>query len=277
MASSTRASGIADRRPDAIILVCLFVVGVVSISAGAAPLLTVSPSKQDMTAVLMPPSAAHPLGTDNLGRDLLARLVHGARVSLVVGTMPVVLAILAGGALGLLTGYVGGVLDLLAMRVIDVILALPAIILALSISAFLGQGLQNVIVAIVVVYIPVFARLTRGQVLSLREREFVIAANALGGTARRIIIRHIVPNVMGPVIVQASISVGLAIIIEASMSFLGVGVRPPTATWGGMLKEGYPYIRLAPWLALWPGLAIFITVLAVSLLGDTFQEGGRQL
>lgn len=272
---STRASVIADQRPDAVILVCLLIVGVVAIAAVAAPLLTMSPTKQEMRAVLKPPSAAHPLGTDNLGRDLLARLVHGARVSLLVGTVPVALAILVGGVLGLLTGYVGGVLDLLAMRVIDVILAMPAIILAMSISAFLGQGLHNVIAAIFIVYIPVFARLMRGQVLSLREREYVVAANALGGTASRIIVRHIVPNAIGPVVVQASISIGLAIIIEASMSFLGVGVRPPTPTWGGMLKEGYPYMRLAPWLALWPGLAIFVTVLAISLLGDTFQEDGR--
>jgi peptide/nickel transport system permease protein len=226
------------------------------------------PNFQDYTAFLQPPNLTHPLGTDDLGRDILSRIISGARVSLQVGVIAVGIALLAGVTIGLLSGYWGGRLDDVLMRMIDAVQAFPALILALSITAALGPGVTNAMIAIGVVATPSFARLTRGQVLSVRERDFVAAAHVLGGSSGRIILRHIWPNVTGPIIVQATLLVASAIITEATLSFLGVGVVPPTSSWGSMLRIGYQYLQLAPWLSIFPGLAIFVTVLGFNFLGD---------
>jgi peptide/nickel transport system permease protein len=226
------------------------------------------PAAQDYTAVLARPSLAHLMGTDEMGRDVLSRVIHGSRVSLAVGLLSVALACAAGILVGLAAGYSGGWVDETFMRLVDAVYSFPALLLALAIAAALGPNILNAVIAIGVVYTPSFARLVRGQVLSVRERDFVAAVRALGGGTPRIVLRHIWPNVTAPIIVQGSLSVSFAIITEAALSFLGVGVRPPTAAWGSMLRSGYPYMEQAVWLAVFPGLAIFLTVLGLNFLGD---------
>lgn len=230
------------------------------------------PNRQDYRAVLQAPSSTYLLGTDNLGRDILSRLVHGSRVSLLVGLLSVAMAVALGSMLGLAAGYAPSWVDELLMRVMDAVYAFPAVLLALAITAVLGPGIWNVVIAIGVVYTPIFARLARGQVLSVREREFVTAAQGLGAGWLRVALRHIWPNITAAIIVQASLSVSFAIITEASLSFLGVGVQPPTASWGAMLRTGYAYMERAPWLAIFPGLVIFLTVLGLNTLGDALRD-----
>jgi len=230
------------------------------------------PLRQDYSAYLQPPSRAHLLGTDSLGRDILARIIYGSRVSLAVGVIAVGIAVAVGASVGLASGYCGGRVDNVLMWIVDAIWTFPSLVLALSMAAALGPGIDKVMIAVGVVYIPAFARLVRGQTLSVREREFVIAARALGADDLRMVIRHIWPNVTGPTVVQASLNVATAIITEASLSFLGVGVRPPAPSWGSMLKLGYQYMEVAPWMSIFPGLAIFITVLAFNLAGDGLRE-----
>jgi peptide/nickel transport system permease protein len=239
------------------------------VSAAAADVVApYDPLRQDYRAVLQPPSLAHPMGTDDLGRDVLSRVVHGSRVSLQVGLVSVCLATVAGVIVGLLAGYWGGRLDEALMRLTDALYSFPSIILALAITAALGPGVVNAMIAISVVYMPPFARLVRGQTLSVREWDFVTAARVLGAGHLRIMWRHIWPNVTAPIVVQASLTVSFAVLVEASLSFLGVGVRPPTPSWGSMLNTGYQYLELAPWLSLFPGAAIFVTVLGLNFLGD---------
>ncbi len=242
--------------------------GLIMLAAGAGVLAPHDPFTQSYTEVLHAPSAAHWLGTDELGRDVLSRVVYGARVSLEVGLVAVGLAAVVGAAVGLTAGYLRGWVDEVLMRAVDALYAFPAILLALAITAALGPGVTNAMIAVGVVYIPVFARLVRGQTLSVREREFVAAAVALGASPVRVMTRHIWRNVTAPIIVQASLSVSFAIIVESSLSFLGVGVQPPTPSWGSMLRIGYQYMETAPWLALAPGTAIFVTVLGLNFLGD---------
>ncbi len=247
----------------------LFVVAALVFLALAADVISpYKPATQDYTAVLARPSVVHLMGTDEMGRDILSRVIHGSRVSLAVGLLSVALACVAGVAIGLAAGYYGGWLDEAFMRLVDAVYSFPALLLALAIAAALGPSVLNAVIAIGVVYAPSFARLVRGQVLSVRERDYVAAARALGGGVPRIVLRHIWPNVTAPIIVQASLSVSFAIITEAALSFLGVGVRPPTAAWGSMLRNGYPYMEQAVWLALFPGLAIFLAVLGLNFLGD---------
>jgi len=234
----------------------------------AGVLAPYDPNEQTLTSVLQAPSAAHLFGTDDLGRDILSRVIFGSRVSLEVGLISVSVALVGGCLIGLVAGYWGGLVDEGLMRAMDALAAFPALILALAITAALGMGIGNAMIAIGVVYIPGFARLVRGQALSVRERDFVMAARALGAGNGRIVLRHIWPNVTAPIIVQASLSVGFAIITEAALSFLGVGVRPPTASWGSMLSEGYQYLETAPWMSIAPGAAIFVAVLGMNLLGD---------
>lgn len=226
------------------------------------------PLKQNYTAVLQPPSLAHLLGTDDLGRDMLSRLIHGARISLLVGLVAVGLSMVLGVPIGLAAGYWSGLVDEVLMRITDALYSFPAIILALAITAALGPGIVNAMIAIGIVYTPPFARLVRGQVLSVRERDFIVAERVLGAGDLRIMALHVWPNVAAPIIVQASLSVSFAIIVEATLSFLGVGVRPPAPSWGSMLYNGYQYLELAPWLSLVPGAAIFVTVLGLNFLGD---------
>lgn len=226
------------------------------------------PSYQSLTDVLQPPSAAHFLGTDDLGRDVLSRIIFGSRVSLEVGIIAVGVALGSGVTIGLVSGYFPGIVDEALMRLLDALAAFPSLILALSITAALGMGIGPAMIAIGVVNVPSFARLARGQTLAVRELEYVQAARALGAGPFRIILRHVWPNVTAPIVVQASLAVGFAIIAEAALSFLGVGVRPPTPSWGSMLNEGYQYLEMAPWLSIAPGVAIFLTVLGFNFLGD---------
>ena len=230
------------------------------------------PLKQDLSNVLLPPSMAHWLGTDNLGRDIVARVIHGTRVSLIAGLASVALAVVAGSLLGMAAGFAGGTFDSIVMRLIDAILSFPALVLALALGAVMGAGLFGVVVALSVVYTPTFARLMRGQVLTVREREYVHAARVLGSPAWRIVRQHILPNVATPIVVQASLSVAFAILAEASLSFLGLGVRPPEPSWGGMINQGRGYLQQAPWIVFGPGAALFVTVLGLNFVGDAIRD-----
>lgn len=246
---------------------------VVLVCAILAPLLSpYDPNVQDYLALAEPPSLAHPLGTDDLGRDVLTRIIFGARVSLQVGVIAVGIALTLGVTVGLLAGYTGGLLDDVAMRFIDAVQAFPALILALAITAALGPGIGNAMMAIGFVAMPGIARLTRGQTLATRERDFLLSARALGASAPRLMAVHLLPNIAAPVIVQASLLMANAIVTEASLSFLGVGVQPPTASWGAMLRTGSQYLEVAPWIGLPSGAAIFLTVLAFNFVGDGLRR-----
>jgi len=239
----------------------------------AAPLLTpFDPNQQKLISALQPPSIAHPLGTDHLGRDIFARLLYGARLSLLIGFLAVAIGLVVGIPLGALSGYYGRWADLLIQRFADVLLSFPGFLLALSLVAILGVGLQNVIVSVGVSAIPSFIRLVRGSVLTIREQTYVEAARSVGVPDRRIILRHVLPNAMAPVIVQATLNLGTAILVAAGLGFLGLGVQPPTPEWGAMLGEGRNYIFSAPYMATFPGLAIFCAVLGFNLLGDGLRD-----
>ena len=250
-----------------------FVVGVLLLLAVVGPSVApYDPLVQDYDALLSPPTLAHPLGTDNLGRDSLSRLLHGAQVSLQVGIMTVLVAALIGVTAGLVAAQLRGAVDQVIMRVVDGIMAFPSLLLALALLAVLGPSLRNIIIAIALGNLPKFARLARGQALAICASDYVLAARVVGAGNGRIITRHVWPNATDPIIVQASLTIGSAIIIEAGLSFLGLGVQPPTPTWGWMLKSGYPFIQTAPWVPIVPGMAIFLTVLGFNLLGDALRD-----
>jgi ABC-type dipeptide/oligopeptide/nickel transport system permease subunit len=230
------------------------------------------PKRQQLSQVLRPMSALHPLGTDHLGRDILARLLSGGRLSLFMGVLAVGIGLGIGVPLGAVSGFQGGLTDLVIQRLADVLLSFPGFLLALSLVSILGIGVQNVILAVGISAIPAFIRLVRGSVLSIREQAFVEAARALGQRSWLIILRHVLPNAMAPIIVQATLNLGTAILLAAGMGFLGLGVQPPTPEWGTMLGEGRQYIFRAPLLTLFPGLAIFLAVLAFNLLGDGLRD-----
>ena len=221
---------------------------------------------------LAAPSGEFPFGTDALGRDLLSRVLHGSRLSVEVAFLSVLVATVIGGVLGLVAGYLGGVADLVIGRVMDVFFAFPAILLALGIVAALGPDPRNVIIAIAVVYTPIFARVVRGPVLALKARDFVEAARAIGATQTRIVARHIVPNLMSTLIVQVSLALSWAVLTEGALSFLGLSAQPPAPSWGVMLNEGRQYLEFATHLAIFPGLAIMIAVLGFNLLGDGLRD-----
>jgi len=230
------------------------------------------PIAQDLTGVLAAPNARHWLGTDELGRDVLSRLLYGATISLQVGIAAVLIASVPGVILGTYVGYRRGLVDNVVMRVLDGVMAFPALILALTIVAVLGSNIFNVMLAIAVTSFPHYARLVRGQVLAVREYDYVLAVRSVGARDGRIIFRHIMPNVISPVLVQASLGVGFAIMAEAGLSFLGLGIQPPTPTWGSMIQVGFQYLETAPWLVMAPGTMIFMAVLGFNLLGDGLRE-----
>lgn len=242
---------------------------IIVIAALLAPALApFDPSEQDTFRRLEGPSREHLLGLDDLGRDVLSRILYGARVSLRVGFSVVILASIAGVMLGAIAGYFGGRIDTLIMRICDMLLAFPGILLAIALVAVLGPSLNNVILALATIGWVGYARLVRGQVLKVREMEFVTAARALGAQSHRIIFRHVLPNVINPVIVMATLGLAGAILSEASLSFLGLGVQPPTPSWGAMLTSGRRYLGLANHLAIFPGAAIMLAVMGLNFLGD---------
>jgi len=230
------------------------------------------PAAQDPAASLRPPSWHHLFGTDVFGRDIFSRVLYGGRISLRIGLISVALAATTGIILGLIAGYYGRWIDTVIMRMMDMLLALPGILLALVIVAVLGPSVTNVMLAVGASIIPVFTRIVRGSVLAARETTYVEAARVIGCPSRTILWRHILPNIVAPVIVLATLNIALAIIIGASLSYLGVGVQPPTPEWGSMLSDGRDYLRGQWWIATFPGLAIFVTVLAMNLLGDGLRE-----
>ena len=230
------------------------------------------PHRSDLEGSLAAPSAGHWLGTDELGRDILSRIIHGARVSMVIGTISVSIGVAVGVPVGLFAGYFGGRVDLLSQRVIDVLLGFPSIILAIVLVTVLGVGLVNVMIAVGIVSVPTYARLIRGQVLSLKAREFVEAARALGAGTARVVFRHVFPNTISVLIVQTTLQVASAILSAAALGFLGLGVQQPTAEWGAMLSTARQYIQLAPHTLIFPGLAIMLTVLGFNLLGDGLRD-----
>ncbi len=221
---------------------------------------------------LEPPSSEHLLGTDRLGRDLLSMLIHGSRISLQVGLVAVGIAMIIGTMLGLLAGYLGGWVDNVIMRFMDILLAFPGLLLALVIIAVLGTGLFNVMIAIGIASIPTYTRLVRGDTLSVKENEYAVAAHAQGASALRIMIRHILPNVVAPIIVMATLGVAGAILASAGLSFIGLGPSPPSAEWGAILAQSRVYIRRAWWLLAFPGMAITITVLSINMVGDGLRD-----
>lgn len=231
------------------------------------------PNAQNLALRLQPPlSDGHLLGTDGLGRDVLSRLIYGSRISLVVGFSAVLLAAVIGIIVGLVSGYVGGWVDSLLMRVVDAWLAFPFLLLAIAIVAVLGRGLDNIVIALVITGWVLYARLVRGETLSLREREFVLSARGLGASPVAIMVKHILPNCLAPIMVVATLEIGVVIVTEASLSFLGLGASASESSWGGMLADGRAYLTRAWWLATLPGLAIFVIVLAVNVLGDALRD-----
>ena len=228
--------------------------------------------KQNLKMRLKPPSAQHWLGTDEFGRDIFARLIHGARVSLKVGLIAVGIAIVVGGFLGAIAGYYGDKLDNVIMRVMDIFLAVPSILLAIAIVSALGPNLLNLMIAVSISTIPRYARIVRASVLSIRDQEFVEAARAIGAGDARIIFRHIIPNSLAPVIVQGTLGVANAILSTAGLSFIGLGIQPPAPEWGSMLSGGRQYLRYAWWVTTFPGVAIMITILSLNLLGDGLRD-----
>jgi peptide/nickel transport system permease protein len=262
------------RRANARVVVGGTLIAVLILAALGAPLLApYDPVRVTTSSALQPPSLAHLLGTDDLGRDVFSRVVWGARISLSVGVISVSIGLLVGVSLGLLAGYLGGTIDLIAMAAIDALLAFPALVLAISITAALGPQIQNAMIAIGIVAIPVYTRLTRGQVLVVREREFVTAARALGASPLRVLLRHVLPNVTNPLIVQATLSTAFAILAEAALSFLGLGAQPPMPSWGQDIAYSQRYVaNLIWWMSAGPGLAIFLAVFAFNFLGDALRD-----
>ncbi|MBV9826994.1 MAG: ABC transporter permease [Alphaproteobacteria bacterium] len=241
--------------------------------AALAPLVSpYDPVATNFLLVRKPPSLLHWFGTDEIGRDVLARMIWGTRASLLAGLVSVSLAMMTGVPLGLVSGYVGSLLDAVVMRLIDAMLAIPFLILAIALAAFLGPSLTNAMIAIGVSQMPIFVRLTRAQVLSVKQEDYVEAARAVGNPHYRILLRHILPNIVPPLLVQATLASAAAIIAEASLSFLGLGQQPPDPSWGSMLNTAKNFLSQAPWMAIWPGLAIFALVLSLNLFGDGLRD-----
>src|SRR5262252_4348569 len=251
----------------------LIVLSIFLLLAIFAPLIApFDPVATSWSLVRKPPSALHWFGTDELGRDVLARVIYGTRASLLAGVISVSIALSVGVPLGLISGYRGGFIDALISRITDAMLACPFLILAIALAAFLGPSLGNAMIAIGVTATPIFVRLTRGQVMSVKVEDYVEAARAMGNPRWRIALFHILPNIMPALLVQATLSIAAAIIAEAALSFLGLGQQPPSPSWGSMLNSAQSFLTNAPWMAVWPGLAIFLTVISFNLLGDGLRD-----
>lgn len=250
----------------------------VAAAALLAPLIApADPLSQDLRAVLQAPSLAHPLGTDELGRDVLSQLLFASRVSLVAGFQAVAVALILGVPMGLLAGYVGGRLDLCVMRVNDALMSFPPLILAIAIVAALGPGLTNAMIAVGLIFTPRFVRIVRAATLTVAEETYIEASRSIGTPSGTIVARHVVPNVLAPVIVQVSLALGLAMLAEASLSFLGLGVQPPDTSWGSMLGRAFRHLDRAPWLVFVPGVLIASSVLAFNVIGDGLRDSvGRR-
>jgi len=251
----------------------LAVIVLLILLAVLAPLIMpYDPTAQSWTAVRKAPSAAHWFGTDELGRDVLARVIYGARASLAAGCISIGIALAIGVPLGLVAGYLGGFVDALLSRMTDAMLACPFLILAIALAAFLGPSLGNAMIAIGITTTPIFVRLTRGQVMAVKVEDYVEAARAVGNPRWRIALVHILPNILPALLVQATLSIAAAIIAEAALSFLGLGQQPPAPSWGSMLNAAQRFLATAPWMAIWPGLAIFLAVLSFNLVGDGLRD-----
>jgi peptide/nickel transport system permease protein len=230
------------------------------------------PLATSWTAIRKAPDAAHWFGTDEIGRDVLSRVVWGARASLLAGVVSVLISLSIGVPIGLIAGYAGGKVDMLISRLTDAVLACPFLILAIALAAFLGPSLTNAMIAIGVSATPVFVRLTRGQTMAIKAEDFILAARAIGNPPWRVALRHVLPNVIPALIVQGTLAIAAAVIAEASLSFLGLGQQPPAPSWGSMLNTAKNYIDNAPWMAIWPGLSIFALVLSFNLVGDGLRD-----
>ncbi len=253
-------------------LIGMVCVGTFALLALLAPVIAKDPAALDLMNDLLPPSSDALFGTDELGRDQFSRIVYGGRVSLQVAMLAVGIGLIFGVPVGLVAGYYGERIDNATMRIMDGLQAFPAVLLAIVIASVLGSGLTNAMIAIGIVSIPGFARLMRGQTLQIKETDYVLSARAVGASDAHIILRHILPNGIAPIIVAAAVSSAGAILTEASLSFVGLGARPPTPSWGGMLQTGYPYLGAAIWLSLFPGLAIAVTTLGLNFLGDGLRD-----
>lgn len=247
-------------------------VGVVFMAIFAPLIAPYHPDTTSYTAILAEPSSAHWLGTDAVGRDILSRIIYGSRISLQVGLISVAIGAMIGVPLGLIAGYYGGLVDAVISRFVDALIAFPGLILALAMIAVLGAGIQNVMIAIGVGTIPGYARIVRSQALTIRELDYIRAAESSGARQMRIVFRHVLPNALPPVLVVATLGLAGAVLAEASLSFLGLGVKPPTPTWGNMLLEGYPVLRRVPLFAIAPGIAIFLLVLSFNFIGDALRD-----
>ena len=260
-------------RRNKLALLGLFILFLLVIVAVLAPVLApFHYAEQNLMMAFEPPSWEHPLGTDDFGRDILSRIIYGAQVSLQVGIFAVALAMFIGGALGAIAGYYGGRIDGIIMRLMDILLSIPQILLAVAIAAALGPGLLNLTIAVGVAALPAFARVVRGAVLSIIGQEFIEAAYCMGASDSWIIIRHILPNCSAPIIVQSTLRVAQAILVAAALSFLGLGIQPPFPEWGGMLASARGYVRDYGYMTIFPGLAIMITIMALNFLGDGLRD-----
>ncbi len=257
---------------DRKVMIGLAIVVVLAFLAAFGPVLAPYEPDNDDFDLFTSPSLDHPLGTDSFGRDILSRMMAGTRVSFTVGISVALLSMVIGVALGLVAGYFGGWLDSLISRFLDLLWAFPEIILAVGMVAVFGAGIKNIIIAIAVAYLDDFARVVRAEVLRLREEEYSLAARAMGATHLRIMLQHILPNTLAPIIVQATFAVGLGILAESGLTFLGLGVSPSTPTWGLIINEGRDFVRQAWWISVFPGVAIMITVLGLNLLGDGLRD-----
>lgn len=250
----------------------LFLLLVVALAASAPYLTPYTPMEQSLVNRLKAPTGDHWFGTDELGRDVFTRIAYGARVSLMIGLLGSTGGLLLGCTLGVLSGFYGGLFDNLVMRVIDVMMSFPGVLLAILIVSVLGPGTSNVIIALTIWFIPTFARISRGNVLSLKEMDFVEAARSLGAPSHRVILRHLLVNSLSPIIVYMTLSVATSILVAAGLGFLGLGVQPPTPEWGQMVSTGRVHLRDAPHLIMFPGMAIFLTVLSINFLGDALRD-----